>query len=133
MKPSEDLQKWFRIKIVFLSNKIQLLMFIYNVTISLDPAIEKEWLTWMKSKHIKDVLATGCFLECKLSRVHGEEENGVTFSMMYLAENEAKFQEYQSRFATTLQSEHTALFNGKFAAFRTTLTVLEHIIHASKA
>lgn len=107
-------------------------MFIYNVTISLDPAIEQEWLQWMKSKHIKDVLNTNCFLECKLSRVHGEEDNGVTYSMMYLAPSEEKYNEYQQQFAPSLQAEHNAKFMNRFAGFRTTLTVLEHVIHVSK-
>ena len=31
-------------------------MIIYNVTVSLSPEIEKDWLNWMKSKHIADVM-----------------------------------------------------------------------------
>jgi hypothetical protein len=34
-------------------------MILYNVTVSVDPEIHDEWLAWMKSKHIPDVLATG--------------------------------------------------------------------------
>lgn len=108
-------------------------MFIYSVTISLDPAIEQEWLKWMREKHIQDVLNTNCFLECKLSRVHGEEDNGVTYSMMYLALSEEEYKKYQHNYALKLQTEHNAKFSGRFAGFRTTLTVLEHIIHVSKA
>jgi hypothetical protein len=104
-------------------------MFLYNVTVSLDPQVEQEWLQYMKEKHIQDVLATNCFIECKLSRVHGEEEQGVTYSVMYLLPSEQKFQEYQSNFARELQKDHVARFNGKFAAFRTTLTVLDHFTH----
>lgn len=105
-------------------------MFLYNVTISLDPQAEQEWLKWMKEIHIQDVLATNCFIECKLSRVHGEEEQGVTYSVMYLLSSEEKYKEYQSNYAAALQSEHTTRFQGRFAAFRTTLTVLDHFVHA---
>lgn len=108
-------------------------MFIYNVTISLDPAIENEWIQWMRTKHIKDVLNTNCFLECKLSRVHGEEDNGVTYSVMYVAPSEDKYKEYKEKFAPALQAEHLEKFKNRFAGFRTTLTVIEHIIHVSKA
>lgn len=108
-------------------------MFLYNVTISLDPTVEQEWLKWMREKHIKDVLNTNCFLECKLSRVHGEEEGGVTYSMMYLASSEKQYMEYQQKYAPALQAEHSEKFKNRFAGFRTTLTVLEHIIHVSKA
>lgn len=104
-------------------------MFVYNVTVSLDPQVEQEWIQYMKDKHIKEVLATNCFIECKLSRVHGEEEQGVTYSVMYLLPSEDKYKEYQSKFAGELQKDHQARFNGKFAAFRTTLTVLDHFVH----
>ena len=51
-------------------------MVIYNVTVSIDQAVANEWLSWMRTQHIPDVLQTGCFLECRLSRVNGEEEGG---------------------------------------------------------
>ncbi|MFM7644312.1 MAG: DUF4286 family protein [Sphingomonadales bacterium] len=100
-------------------------MVIYNVTVSIDLAVAKEWLSWMRSKHIPDVLKTGCFLECRLSRVKGEEEGGLTYSVMYLAKDQATLDRYQSEFAPDLQQEHSLLYQGKFAAFRTTLDLIE--------
>ena len=43
-------------------------MIIYNVTVSLvDQTIHEEWLNWMKTKHIPDVMNTGCFLSNKFA------------------------------------------------------------------
>ena len=53
-------------------------MILYNVTVSIDPEISEDWLNWMRSKHIPDVMATNCFLESRISKIHGEEEGGVT-------------------------------------------------------
>lgn len=100
-------------------------MLIYNVTVSIDQQIELDWLQWMRSAHIPEVLQTGCFLECRLSRVNGEEEGGCTYSVMYLAPSEAVYKRYQSEFAPKLQDAHTKRYQGKFAAFRTTLQVIE--------
>ena len=100
-------------------------MILYNVTVSLDPNIEDEWLTWMRTKHIPDVLETGCFKESRLSRIHGEEEGGVTYSVMYLSPSQELMDLYQEKFAPSLQQEHSVKYEGKFAAFRTFLTVLE--------
>ena len=108
-------------------------MIIYNVTISIDEHVHLEWLEWMKAKHIPDVMATGCFIESRLARVHGEEDGGVTFAVTYVCTSESKLNEYQENHATMLQNEHTAKFNGKFAAFRTLLTVLEEFRHDSKS
>jgi hypothetical protein len=100
-------------------------MILYNVTVSLDPNIESEWLKWMRSKHIPDVLETGCFRESRLSRIHGEEDGGVTYSVMYLSPSQELMDLYQDKFAPALQKEHSAKYEGKFAAFRTFLTVVE--------
>ena len=100
-------------------------MILYNVTVSLDANIEQEWLTWMRSKHIPDVMATGCFLESRFSRVNGEEENGFTYATTYLAESQEKLDTYQTAFAPALKQEHSERYLGKFAAFRTFLTVIE--------
>jgi hypothetical protein len=100
-------------------------MILYNVTVSLDPNIESEWLNWMRSKHIPDVLETGCFRESRLSRIHGEEDGGVTYSVMYLSPSQELMDLYQDKFAPALQKEHSAKYEGKFAAFRTFLTVVE--------
>lgn len=100
-------------------------MILYNVTVSIDPLIEQDWLSWMKTTHIPDVMATECFLEARISRVHGEEEGGLTYAIAYVAESQEKYDEYQSKYAPELQKDHSERYSGQFAAFRTMLTILE--------
>jgi len=100
-------------------------MILYNVTVSIDPEIQEDWLQWMRSTHIPDVINTGCFIEGKISRIHGEEEGGVTYSVMYLSPSQEVYEEYQNTHAPRLQKEHTDRYAGKFAAFRTILNVIE--------
>ncbi|MDX1444711.1 DUF4286 family protein [Lishizhenia sp.] len=100
-------------------------MILYNVTVSLDVAVENAWLKWMREKHINDVLDTGCFIEARLSRVNGEEEGGVTYAITYFSPSVDLYNQYQDEHAPVLQQEHTELFAGKFAAFRTILNVIE--------
>jgi hypothetical protein len=100
-------------------------MILYNVTVSIDPEIAEEWLTWMREVHIPDVMATGCFIESRISRVHGEEEGGMTYAITYLSPSQALLDEYQSNHAAALQREHSLKYDGRFAAFRTMLSVIE--------
>lgn len=100
-------------------------MILYNVTVSIDPETSVEWLDWMRTTHIPDVMATGCFIESRISRVQGEEENGVTYAITYLSPSQDKIDEYQRMHAPILQKDHAAKFSGKFAAFRTLLSVIE--------
>ena len=100
-------------------------MILYNVTVSIDPEIAHEWLQWMRSKHIPDVMATKCFQESRISRIQGEEEGGITYSVMYLCPSEELMNHYQNVHAPALQKEHTDKYSGRFAAFRTFLNVIE--------
>ncbi|MCH2232882.1 MAG: DUF4286 family protein [Crocinitomicaceae bacterium] len=101
-------------------------MIIYNVTVNIDFDVQNDWLNWMKSTHIPDVLATNLFVEAKLSRVLAEEEGGATYSIQYLCEDQEKLDEYQEKHAPALQQDHIERYAGKFVAFRTLLKVEKH-------
>ena len=96
-------------------------MILYNVTVSIDPAIHEDW----RSTHVPDVMNTGCFLESRISRVHGEEEGGLTFAVSYVCESQEVYDHYQVNHAPRLQKDHSARYAGQVAAFRTMLTILE--------
>ena len=101
-------------------------MIIYNVTVSLSPEIEKDWLNWMKSKHIADVMNTKMFSEYRLSKVLTDpEEGGINYAIQYTCESMKKLEEYQSLFAPKLQKEHTDRYQDKFIAIRTLLEVIQ--------
>ncbi len=100
-------------------------MIIYNVTVNIDVNVHDDWLSWMKTKHIPDVINTGMFLECKMSRILAEEEGGKSYSIQYLCKDTETLEQYQSVFAPALQQEHVERYAGKFVAFRTLLRVEE--------
>ena len=62
-------------------------MIIYNVTVNVDEDVLSQWLKWMSEKHIPDVMKTGLFKECKLSKILAEEAGGRSYSVQYLLEN----------------------------------------------
>lgn len=100
-------------------------MIIYNVTVSIDEDVHDEWLQWMKEVHIPDVMNTGMFLDNRISKVlTGEEEGGLTYSIMYTCESMETLELYQKEKAPALQADHTKRYSGKFAAFRTLLEVV---------
>jgi hypothetical protein len=100
-------------------------MILYNVTVSIDPSIAEDWLNWMRTHHIPEVMATRCFVESRISRVHGEEEGGITYAITYLSLSQEKMDEYSQQHAPILQKDHSERYAGKFAAFRTILSVIE--------
>lgn len=98
---------------------------IYNVTINVNEEVSEDWLKWMKEVHIPDVMNTGYFLENRLSRIIGESEGGISYSVQYLCPSMKDLHAYQVKSAPQLQKEHNDRYDGKFAAFRTLLEVID--------
>ena len=100
-------------------------MIIYNVTANIDGSIHEEWLSWIKN-HIPQVLATGKFIEAKLTKVLVEEEmGGVTYSIQYRAKSREDLDNYYKFDAEKLKSEALLKFGDKMLAFRTELEVID--------
>jgi hypothetical protein len=100
-------------------------MYIYNVTVNIDPEIHKEWLSWMREKHIPDVMKTGCFTESRMVKVLNVDDEGHTYSIQYTFSEMKDIEKYQAEFAKKLQAEHTEKFKDKYAAFRTLLEIID--------
>lgn len=101
-------------------------MLLYNVTINIDKDVEDEWISWMKQKHIPDVLSTGFFIEYKIFRLLNEAHNdGVTYSIQYFAHNLDDVETYLSKYAPALAAEHQEKYQNKHVAFRTLLEYVE--------
>ncbi|MCX7729182.1 MAG: DUF4286 family protein, partial [Bacteroidia bacterium] len=90
--------------------------------VSIDKEIEKDWLNWMISKHIPDVLSTGCFTEYNMFQVYSAmSEDLCSYNIQYSFNKVEDLERYQKEFASKLQKEHQDKFDGKFVVTRTVL------------
>ena len=101
-------------------------MIVYSVTVNIDESIHEDWFAWMKNKHIPDVMATGYFSEYRMLRVisRQDDEQGISYNIQYTCASMADLHQYQVQKAPALQKEHSDLYEGKFAAFRTLLELV---------
>jgi len=101
-------------------------MIIYNVTINIDNDVREEWLKWMRSVHIPDVLKTGQFTGHRMVKVLTEDDSeGTNYSIQYFCNSMADYELYRDKFAPGLQKAVNELYKDKFVAFRTLLEVIE--------
>jgi hypothetical protein len=99
-------------------------MYIYNVTINVQEDVHNEWVEWMKTTHIPEMLATGKFSNALMTRVMVKEEmGGITYSVQFRTESKEKLQRYYEENAQEMRGKSKA-FEGKFVAFRTELEVV---------
>ena len=100
-------------------------MYIYNVTTNVSEQVHEQWLQWMKSKHIPDMLSTGKFSKAKMSQVLVEEEmGGTTYAVQYTTDSLETLEEYYQDDAPRLRDEAVGLFKDQILAFRTELKVI---------
>ena len=100
-------------------------MIIYNVTIKVDNEVASDWVRWMKTEHIADVLNTGLFTECRLSRLLEQDEaDGVTYSAQYVCDTIEQYGRYIAEHAEGMREKGSNLFGGKFVAFRSIMEVI---------
>lgn len=101
-------------------------MIIYNVTVNIENDVHQDWIVWMKTVHIPQVMKTGFFLEHKICKVIStqEDETGHTYAIQYTCANMHDLDEYREKYSPELQKEHMKRYEGKFVSFRTLLEVV---------
>jgi len=90
----------------------------YIVQISLDREIEAEWLKYMTTVHLPDVMRTACFKDVAFS-ADPLSQKQPAYTIMYECSDQETFERYQRDYAPDLQSDHTNKFQGRFEANRT--------------
>lgn len=99
-------------------------MIIYNITINVENDVKSEWLDWMKTTHIPNVMATGYFTAYKICKVLVEEEQGTTYSVQYTCEDLAKYAEFNDTHSNRLEQAAASKYGNKQVHFETLLEVL---------
>jgi len=100
-------------------------MYIYNVTINVEPSIREPWLEWMQTVHIPEMLATGKFHEAKICQVMVEEDTGgTTYAVQYLTSSPQLLKDYYREDAARMRKDGVDRFGDKFVAFRTELEII---------
>jgi Domain of unknown function (DUF4286) len=100
-------------------------MIIYNVTVKVDNQVADAWVKWMKTEHMADVLSTGLFSDCRLSRLLEQDESeGITYSAQYFCNSINEYNDYIEHHSAIMREKGQKLFGGRFAAFRTIMEII---------
>lgn len=97
-------------------------MILYNVTIKINHEAEQEWLQWMKSEHMPELMNTGLFADAKLFRLLDiDDSEGVTYAAQYFCSTMEDYNNYISGHAAAMREKGLKRFGDKFIAFRTVM------------
>jgi hypothetical protein len=101
-------------------------MLIYNVTIKIEWEISTDWVEWMKTVHIPEVMDSGCFVKHHFVRIlQIDETEGPTYAVQYFADQLVKYDHYIKEFAPILREKTFEKWGAKFIAFRSLMEIIE--------
>ena len=90
-------------------------MITYQVKITVEQAIEAEWLQWMKTAHVPDVIGTGLV---KSFHILKPESEGSMYLFHYQFDTKADYDNYQDNFAPKLKAHPAQKYPNQFSAER---------------
>lgn len=97
-------------------------MILYNVTININKELETEWLHWMKTQHLPEIMATELPVANKILRLLTELDNGgATYSFQFSFNEMEDYLAYQQLYSEQFQDKHHDRYNGQYVSFRTLL------------
>ena len=100
-------------------------MIIQNITYSINKDLEQNFLNWMQSVHIQNVMATGFPKTFKIMRLLTELDNGgATFSVQYNFDNLESFETFENDYFDDLNYEIDKRYGGKYVFFPSLLEEL---------
>jgi len=97
-------------------------MIIYNVTSSVDKSISEDWITWMKTLHIPELIKTGLFVEYRMLKVlNHDDDHSYSFAVQYFAKSMNDIDEYVKKYAPALRDDVQKRYGDKVVSYRTLL------------
>lgn len=97
-------------------------MILYNITTNVTADIETDFIEWMKSTHIPEVMETGIFLDHKFYKLlHDSEDGSINYSIQFFTESMEKMMEYEKTHATALRIKTKERYQDKAVSFRSLL------------
>ena len=79
----------------------------YEVFMQVDSSIAEEWVEWMRTEHIPEVMQTGVFVSCQFLRVIEPPIDGHdSFRITYESKNLSSIQEYRTALSPELRKKH---------------------------
>jgi len=98
---------------------------IYNVTVKVDHLIHDNWLDWMKSTYLPEVMDTGCFKRFQFVRLlEMEESDGLTYATQYYAEDLESCQSFIQQYEPALRKASFEKWGNSLMEFASLMQVV---------
>ncbi|TAL47284.1 MAG: DUF4286 family protein, partial [Chitinophagaceae bacterium] len=91
-----------------------------------DWSIHEDWLLWMKTIHIPEVMASGCFTHSQMVRLlETDEHDGPSYAVQYFAATKSDYNRYIEFHAALLRQKAFDRWGDKFVSFRSLMQIVQ--------
>lgn len=95
---------------------------LYNITYNVDESISAEWLNWMKTYYIQEIVSTKYFESAKMVKILVEEEmGGVSYAVMYSSPSLEALEGYMENMKLKFDKKLVDKYGEKVLTFMTLL------------
>ncbi|GAB3919973.1 DUF4286 family protein [Mucilaginibacter myungsuensis] len=96
-------------------------MIVYNETYVMDPAIEQEWLDFMRNDQIPAIMKYGWFNTYKILTILDSPNEGVTYCVQFTTDKLSNYDFFKRQHLQNFHLKHNAKFENKFVLFNTVM------------
>lgn len=101
-------------------------MIIYNVTTHVAHSISERWVSWMKVKHLPEIMAKGCFSKYQFVKLlQTDELEGVTYAVQFYAPDQEAYEHYLEMYAPALREDAFGSWGNKIISFRSLMECID--------
>jgi hypothetical protein len=101
-------------------------MILYNITYMVAHDIHDEWISWMKSEHIPEMMSTGLFERNQvLKLLEVDEQEGITYAAQFYAASAENYNTYITNNAPALRLKANQKWGDKVLGYRTLMEIVQ--------
>lgn len=101
-------------------------MILYNITYMVSHPIHEEWLVWMKTIHIPEIMSSGLFERNQLLKLlEVDEQEGVTYAVQFYADSLQQYNTYITNHAPALRLKANQKWGDQVLGYRTIMEIVQ--------
>jgi hypothetical protein len=94
-------------------------MYLYNITLIIEEHTADEMLAYLNKTFIPQVIETGLFTTNKLLKVVDSPNEGITYCLQFIAENEVNYGQYVDIYSPIIEGDLNEKFKNRYMPYRT--------------
>lgn len=94
-------------------------MYLFNITVITEEVVAENWFSWISTKQLPKLMEAKCLSSNKILKVVDSPNEGVTYSLQFIIENDIALKEFQEQYQDMFIAEMYNAYPNQLVAFST--------------